>query len=227
VPEKNANKSCLIILTKNMVPGRVKRRLAQSIGPENALMLYRHLMEKICIEVEDLVAKKFVYYSDYIEKEDIWGQSLFEKKLQVIGNLGMRMQRAFQECFNEGYERVVLIGSDIINLNKHIIEDAFRHLNQADIVLGPAFDGGYYLIGLKQNFDYIFHDKPWGTSSVFIRTLRDCIENDLICKLTPELSDLDRISDLKYLDQNDKRKFAKLITQTKNLKDMISEKSSK
>jgi rSAM/selenodomain-associated transferase 1 len=211
-------KSCLIILVKNMVRGRVKRRLAQSIGSENAMLLYQHLMKKICDEVRDFPVYKFVYYSDFLETDELWDQQFFEKKVQVKGNLGVRMQKAFDECFEAGFERVILIGSDIINLNKKTLKEAFDQLQEADVVLGPAFDGGYYLIGMNQKYNFLFQDKPWGTSSVFIRTLRDCIENDLICKLTPELSDLDRISDLKYLEPEDKIKFAYLMRYINSVK---------
>jgi len=204
-------KNLLIVFVKNLVSGHVKSRLALTTGYDNALEIYADLMRKIHAVSVELPCNKQVAYSSEIEKNDIWETEKFNKTIQQGNNLGERMFNAFKNAFKDGYEKIVLIGSDIINLKSDIIFDAFAQMNQSDMVLGPAKDGGYYLIGLKSPLKQLFENKAWSTNKVFIQTLKQSVDLDLSIGLTSELSDLDRIEDFQYLDMEDWKKYSNII----------------
>jgi rSAM/selenodomain-associated transferase 1 len=204
-------KHLLIIFVKNPILGHVKSRLALKIGYANALEIYNELVDKIHKIVRELNCDKQVAYSSSIETNDIWENDRFDKILQQGTDIGTRMYDAFNSAFQKGYENVVLIGSDIIGLQSGIIHQAFKHLEKADVVLGPAKDGGYYLVGMKQPRKKIFENKDWGTSKVFIQTLKTCLDLDVSVQLVTELADLDRIEDFQYLDLDEWKKYIRLI----------------
>lgn len=204
-------KNLLIVFVKNPVAGSVKSRLALAIGYRNALEIYNDLVYKTYNIVKHLPFDKQVSYSASVDKNDIWESDIFSKTQQKGKDIGDRMFYAFNNAFEAGYENVVLIGSDIINLTSGIIFDAFNLLQQSDLVLGPAKDGGYYLIGLKQPVKQLFENKDWGTNKVFIQTLKVSVDFDLTLRLTPELADLDRIEDFQYLEPEDRRKYIDII----------------
>lgn len=204
-------KSLLIVFVKNLVPGNVKSRLALTTGYQNALDIYADLMRKIHDVSIEIPFDKLVAYSSEIEKNDIWESEKFNKTIQLGHDIGERMFNAFKHAFEDGYENIVLIGSDIINLKSNIIFDAFDQMNRFDLVLGPATDGGYYLIGLKSPMKQLFENKSWSTNKVFIQTLKQIVDFDLSVGLTSELSDLDRIEDFQYLDMEDWKKYMNII----------------
>ncbi len=109
---------------------------------------------------------KFVFYSENIYRNDIWDPEIFRKKLQSGNDLGERMENAFSEIFGMGYEQVVIIGSDMFDLSQKDLATAFEALQTNPIVIGPATDGGYYLLGMKELNTKIFKNKNWGTSTV-------------------------------------------------------------
>ncbi len=205
------SKNLLIVFVKNLVAGNVKSRLALSIGYSNALAIYTDLVSKIHDVVVDLPFDKQISYSSSIDKSDIWESEFFNKSLQEGENIGERMFHAFSKAFLAGYENIVLIGSDIININSGIIFESFYQLQKSDIVLGPAVDGGYYLIGLKKPMKQLFENKDWSTNKVFIQTLKNCFEMDLTLSLVTELADLDRIEDFQYLNLEDWEKYMNII----------------
>jgi len=189
------NKNLLIIFTRNPELGKVKSRLARSIGKEKALAVYKDLLIHTREISKDLEVDKRLYYSEEISVSDNWPTSIYEKKLQVGTNLGEKMKYAFKEGFASGYTKVVIIGSDIIDLRQTHIEQAFKVLDDYDTVLGPAQDGGYYLLGMKTLVPSVFENKNWGTESVFYDTLKD-LEKHCISFLEV-LNDIDLISDIK------------------------------
>jgi len=209
--KENHTKDLLIVFVKNLIAGNVKSRLALTIGYSNALEIYSDLVHKIHDTTVDLPFDKQVAYSSSIERNDIWESDIFNKTLQYGKDIGNRMLHAFINAFEAGYENVVLIGSDIINLRSGIIFDAFNRLRQSDLVLGPANDGGYYLIGLKQPVKQLFENKDWSTNKVFIQILKDCFDLDLNLRLVPELVDLDKIEDFQYLEPEDWEKYMNII----------------
>lgn len=209
--KEDHKKNLLIVFVKNLVPGKVKSRLALTTGYNSAVEIYADLMHKIHDMAVDLPCDKQVAYSDSIEINDIWETEIFDKTVQQGTSIGTRMYKAFSNAFEAGYENVILIGSDIINLNSDIIIEAFSKIQQSDLVLGPATDGGYYLIGLKSPVKQLFENKDWSTNKVFIQTLKDCIDLDMNVELVPELPDLDKIKDFQYLNLEDREKYLNII----------------
>ncbi|WP_445957998.1 TIGR04282 family arsenosugar biosynthesis glycosyltransferase [Yeosuana sp.] len=197
------SKKALIIFTKNPELGQCKTRLAQTIGDEAALNIYKYLLEHTAKVSEKSKADKYVFYSESIKKNDVWDADVFRKKLQQGTNLGERMENAFTELFQLGYEQIIIIGSDLLDLKTEEINIAFEQLQYHDIVIGPAKDGGYYLLGMKTMHAKIFKNKHWGTSSVLKETLHD-IQNSHF-KLLEELNDIDTFEDVK--DYPELKKF--------------------
>ena len=161
----------LIIFAKNPVLGRCKTRLAKGIGPENALAVYRILLQHTAQTTRSLKVDKEVFYTDFIDHEDSWDSTIFKKGLQRPGDLGQKMQAAFEAGFKKGYQKIVLIGTDLISLEASDIEKAFKALDSNTVIFGPALDGGYYLIGLSQMKPELFKNIPWSTPEVLTKSL--------------------------------------------------------
>lgn len=190
-----ASKNALIIFTRNPVLGTCKTRLAKTIGDKAALEIYRYLLEHTARITKELAADKYVFYSENIKKDDLWNLDVFRKKLQYGDDLGARMENAFLELFQLGYEKIMIIGSDVLDLSAEHINKAFQMLSNKDVVIGPAKDGGYYLLGMKKLNVNVFKNKAWGTSSVLKNTLND-IKNSSFA-LLEELNDIDIFEDIK------------------------------
>lgn len=186
--------TALIIFVKNAVYGKVKTRLAAALGDTKALDIYRTLVAYTHRITSLLPHDKYVYYSDFVEPDDLWNHT-FLKRQQQGADLGMRMKHAFQQVFNEGYERVVIIGSDCLELSTEIIEQAFAALEKNDAVIGPATDGGYYLLGLTAMHNRLFENISWSTNRVLDQTLAVFRELQLHYILLPQLSDIDEAAD--------------------------------
>ena len=187
------NKNLLIVFVKNIILGKVKTRLAKTIGDVGAFNIYSELVALTEKASSATNADKHIYFSDIII-QSIWKN---DKKFVQKGNdLGMKMQHAFQNGFNEGYENIVLIGSDLPNISKEIIETGFEKLQQNDVVFGPAEDGGYYLIGMSKINTSIFENKPWSQSDLLAVTLQELdVQNQSVGLIEP-LNDIDTFEDL-------------------------------
>ncbi len=188
-------KNLLLIFAKNPVIGKVKTRIAKHLGKKKALDIYNFLLDHLVEITTPVDVVKQVYYSEEIQKNDIWDNSKYAKRSQEGIDLGERMCNAIKNGFNEGFGNIILIGSDIYDLNKDIIENAFQELENHDYVLGPAQDGGYYLIGMKSLNSEVFKNKKWGTSNVLKDTLNDLKGKDL--KILETLNDVDVFDDIK------------------------------
>ncbi|MGB5356009.1 MAG: TIGR04282 family arsenosugar biosynthesis glycosyltransferase [Eudoraea sp.] len=204
--EKKKNE-LLLIFTRNPELGKCKTRLAASIGDEAALEVYLQLLKHTESITRNLSCTKEVYFSEDPERDDLWSEKLFSKKLQQGQDLGERMCNAFKTGFQNAYQKIIIIGSDIYDLDTTTLQEAFEKLENHDYVLGPAKDGGYYLIGMKRLNESLFINKVWGTSSVLKNTLKD-ISNDKVFLLS-ERNDIDVYEDLKgvelfkpYLNKN-------------------------
>ena len=185
----------LIIFIKNPETGKVKTRLAKDIGNENALTIYKHLLahtRKIAIEVK---ANRFLFYAEKISLRDDWPESDFKKFVQQGDDLGLRMLNAFEKAFLNS-QKVIIIGSDCMELTPDIIEKAFLELNNHDFVIGPAKDGGYYLLGMKVTEHRLFQNKKWSTQTIAADTLKDISDLNKTCYILTQLSDIDTIEDL-------------------------------
>ncbi len=207
------NSDLLIVFLKNPVVGEVKTRLAGSIGDFNAFKIYIDLLFHTHMNVKDLSCDKAVFYSDYIDTSDLWENDIFFKSRQFGESLGERMQNAFQFSLISGYENVILIGSDIIKLKEDLLTEAFEKLSDNDIVIGPAVDGGYYLIGMKKMHAGLFKDIRWGGPDVYNQTIYKCDKYELSYGVTRKLADLDTVDDFKYLDPADRFRFMQMIKQ--------------
>lgn len=186
-------KNLLIVFIKNPIPGKVKTRLAEKIGADAALEVYHKLINITKSAVEDTDADVRIYYSSEFE-ENIWtGVPIY---IQNGIDLGERMKNAMDSGFQDGYERICLIGSDLPTITSEIIQSGFNSLNFMDVVLGPAEDGGYYLIGLKKMIPEIFMDKPWSHGDLLEKTLEDLTRQKESYFLLKTLNDIDTYEDL-------------------------------
>ncbi len=193
------SKKALIIFTRNPELGKVKTRLAKTIGDEGALKIYIHLLQHTSTSVVQIKADKFVFYTKSINNNDVWDSTLFRKKLQYGEDLGMKMENAFNELFLLGYKEIVILGSDIFDLQPKHIEDAFHKLENHDVVIGPAKDGGYYLLGMKTLHPQVFKNKKWGTDTVFQNTINDLQSESVF--LLKVLNDIDVYEDIKDIEE--------------------------
>lgn len=186
----------IIVFIKNPKAGKVKTRLAEMIGDQKALKIYQHLLDHT-LRVSSLVdADKLVCYSDFIPASDTWKKAGFEQAVQSGNDLGERMTNAFRSSFIKGYEKIILIGSDCFEIDPEHIEEAFQKLDQAELVIGPAKDGGYYLIGMQNPHPEIFQNITWSQPDVLQKTIEKMEQSKLTFALTPELADIDDFSDL-------------------------------
>lgn len=193
-------KSALIIFIKNPIEGQVKTRLAASIGDEKALLIYKILLEHTCIITSNIPGNKYVYYSNYIQNNDIWDTSKFKKRIQSGNELGAKMRDAISKTFQDGNNKVLIIGSDCLELTKQIIKTAINKLGEYDVVIGPAKDGGYYLLAMNNLYLNFFENIDWSTNKVFEQTNKICQHLNLMTYHLPILSDIDTIEDLKGLE---------------------------
>lgn len=188
------SKKALIIFTRNPELGKVKTRLAKTVGDESALSIYKFLLQHTVEITKDLHVDKFVFYSEEIHKNDAWDSDVFRKRLQSGSDLGERMHNAFIEVFNMGYEMAIVIGCDMFEMERKDLETAFDALQTNSFVIGPAQDGGYYLLGMKESKEKVFQKKEWGTSTVLEQTLKDLEgENHLLLE---ERNDIDYYEDI-------------------------------
>ncbi len=193
--ELAGSKNLLLIFTRNPELGKGKRRLAATVGDETAFEIYKFLLDHTVAITKDLAIQKQVYYSENIGKNDRWNDEIYAKRTQQGADLGIRMAHAFTEAFADGFEKVCIIGSDMYDLDQATLETAFTALNTADYVLGPAEDGGYYLLGMKRFTPSLFTAKKWGEPTVLEATLSD-LENEKV-HLLPERNDVDTYEDIK------------------------------
>lgn len=192
-----SNPRLLIIFVKNQLKGKVKTRLAETVGNEQALRIYKKLTDYTCSVANAVDADRQVWYSDYIAKDDIWEKSrhVYAKKLQQGNDLGERMYAAFCNAFNERYQKVVIIGSDCAELTANLISDSYQRLDDNDLVIGPSEDGGYYLLGMNRLYGRLFEDIPWSTAEVLPQTMQIAEKMDLDVYMLPELNDVDNEED--------------------------------
>lgn len=195
--------SALIIFIKNPVLGKVKTRLAATVGKRKALDIYQQLLFHTHAITRQLSCQKHLFYSHFIPTQpDNWENDRYQKQLQTpTPNLGKRMADAFEQVLKNA-TKVIIIGSDCNQLSTNIIEQAFLQLDTHDVVVGPATDGGYYLLGMKKKHHLFFANKQWSTATVCADTLNDCQKLALSCYLLPTLSDVDTYQDWQNICKN-------------------------
>ncbi|MDZ7721412.1 MAG: TIGR04282 family arsenosugar biosynthesis glycosyltransferase [candidate division KSB1 bacterium] len=196
------NKNGLILFAKAPRPGRVKTRLQPELTMEQALTLYRAMVEDTVERLSDDHAWDMIIgFTPADSGDDMksWLGASFNYISQNGLNLGERMRHALASVLNDGYEHAALVGSDIPLLSKNAVAGAFSGLEQHDAVIGPTNDGGYYLIGMNSDQPQLFKDIAWSTDRVFQQTLRRAQKAHLnIGRLEP-YADIDTWSDVEQL----------------------------
>jgi rSAM/selenodomain-associated transferase 1 len=187
----------LMIFVKNPVLGTAKTRLAASVGDHKALEIYKFLLEhtaKIVQQTNDIDYR--ILYSTKVEQNDMFDNTVFQKTVQRQGELGEKMFTAFEQAFQDGYKHVSIIGSDCYELTPEIVSRSFATLQQSDFTIGPAKDGGYYLLGMNKPEPAVFQNKKWSSDRVFQDTIIDLEVLRYTYTLLPTLSDVDYLEDL-------------------------------
>ncbi len=193
-------KQLLIIFVKNPVLGKVKTRLAADVGDDRALEIYKRLLSKTHQVTKPGAFSKWIFYSDLQDENDIW-QDGYEKNLQKGGDLGERISNAFQSGFDSGYNCICIIGSDCYELEGETLSNAFDNLNSHDFAIGPANDGGYYLLGTNSHHAELFLNKDWSTDKVLEQTIIDIKKAGKTFHLLAELTDIDTLQDLQQFPE--------------------------
>ncbi len=186
----------LIIFYNNPVFGKIKPRLAATIGDENALAIYIRLATNTRLVTDELPFDKVVFYSDHIEPEDNWDNTIYRKNRQHGHDAGKKLQNAFAWGFREGYSSICMIHADCYGITSDIITEAFEFLQESDAVIGPSKDGGYYLLGLNKVYNDLFRDKNWGTYTVLSDTLENFDHLELEYGMLPVLNEVEEEIDL-------------------------------
>ncbi|MBT8234168.1 MAG: glycosyltransferase [Saprospiraceae bacterium] len=188
--------NALIIFIKNPELGRCKTRLAATVGDEKALEVYKNLLAHTRRVTCDIDVSRYLFYDKNINPNDDWKDSLFIKSVQSNGDLGDRMQNAFDTVLNT-HDKVIIIGSDCPELNSSVLDKAFNALEENDLVIGPTHDGGYYLLGMKKASPFLFNEMEWSVDSVFNSTVERIKKENKTYFVLETLSDLDNEDDLK------------------------------
>lgn len=195
--------SCIIVFAKSPIMGHVKTRLAKDMDASLVVLLYRNFVKDIIDKISDMGHQVKIFYdppgSESLMQE--WLGDCHEFFLQTGFDLGQKMANAFEYVFRNGTRQAVLIGTDFPDLPKEIISDAIQILQSEDAVIGPAVDGGYYLIGFSSGtyLPTMFTDIAWGTSVVFQQTMDVFLSSGFVVQQLPEWRDVDVYDDLKDL----------------------------
>ena len=197
----NISKEKLILFTRYPVPGKAKTRLIPELGENGAadlqeIMTGLAVLNARCFSAVSGTDIEMRFEGAGKTKMCRWLGKGIKFRCQGKGDLGQRMNRAFTNAFEEGCERVVIIGCDCPQIDRKCLSAAFNALKNNDIVIGPATDGGYYLIGLTKPVPEIFMNINWGTDSVFQQTITIAEDKRLKTAQLHKLSDIDRPQDL-------------------------------
>lgn len=188
--------AALLLFIKNPIAGKTKTRLAADVGDEMALKMYHVLTDWTREQATGLSGiHRYLWYSNEATTNDAWPAADFDKHVQVGPGLGERMEHALAHAFAAGHDRAVIIGSDCPGITTKYLEEAFSALDNNDIVIGPALDGGYTLLGMRSLQTSLLRDMEWSTESVLPVTLERAATAGLsVHKLMP-LSDVDYLED--------------------------------
>ncbi len=192
----------LLVFIKNPIKGKVKTRLAATIGDQQALLIYQKLLMVTKMLAEESGVCNWVYYSDEIIENDIFSTGDFIKKKQLqTPDLGARMKAAFEDAFAAGAKKTVIIGSDCPELTPTYLHEMFAALDNAGMSICPTEDGGYAALGLCQVFNTLFEGIEWSTQHVFKETIHHFIQaNTNLPYFCTQISlrDIDTYEDYQY-----------------------------
>ncbi|MGB8707449.1 MAG: TIGR04282 family arsenosugar biosynthesis glycosyltransferase [Dehalococcoidia bacterium] len=207
--------NALLVFVRTPHPGKVKTRLARSLGDEKAAEFYRLCTDATIGEIKQLsrVVERYIFFAepvDTYEMRHLDGLG-FNVAVQEGENLGQRLCNAFSRVLENGAQKVVIVASDVPDLSASIMKEAISSLDNSDVVIGPCYDGGYYLIGMKELHEGLFHGIPWGTERVYQQTLDAAKEKGLTVIQLPILIDIDTEADLRQWSEVDGYKKPALL----------------
>jgi uncharacterized protein len=189
-------KKALLVFQKNAILGKVKTRLAESVGEEKAFDIYKKLVSVTYTEVARLKGIDVIpFFSDYPEPLPIPLHNSPSRQIQSGQDLGQRMSNAFAWAFSKGYDRVGIIGTDCPELKHDIIRDGIEQLENFDFCIGPAYDGGYYFLAMRDFHPWIFENIAWSSPTVLDETLALAKGREKSFSLLEILRDIDTEDD--------------------------------
>lgn len=194
------NKQAILVFIKNPVLGRVKTRLAATTGWQFALKTYHKLLDNTKrVVMEYRQADNFLYYDQFVPCYDEWPEEEFSKNLQTGNSLSKKVDNAFSETFNSDYGKVCWIVPDCPSLKVFHLRTAFSQLDNNDVVLGPTFDGGIYLLGMNKHYPELLNNKEWGKGTLYENICKECDEAGLSYSTMEKQQDLDKEEHLDLL----------------------------
>lgn len=197
--QRNSNNfsdnTCVVMMARSPEAEHVKTRIAQEAGVDAAKSIYRELLANTILVVGELPrnVRRIVAWTEFANDYPL--STAWTEWLQPEGTLGERMAWAIGKSFVEGAEKVVLIGADCPTLNQHVLAQAFDALEHVPVVLGPAEDGGYYLVGSNRVVTELFPPLHWGRSDVLQKTLESLDAASVSYRLLEKKYDVDRLQD--------------------------------
>jgi rSAM/selenodomain-associated transferase 1 len=212
------NPECLVFLVKYPEQGCVKTRLAKTLGDEHATGLYTCFILDMLATIEATSAMVCICYTpEHTEHRfRTWLGDQYLYMAQQGDDLGQRMTQAFQDAFQHGFERVLILGSDLPDLPLHCITRAFDQLQTVDSVIGPSGDGGYYALGFQKEtfFPEVFQDMLWSRSSVYAATLKKLEHHHVTFSVLPAWNDIDNLDELQQWYRRNRSTEATRVTHT-------------
>jgi len=172
-------KTVLLIFSKSPILGKVKNRLSKNIGLESSLHIYKKLLKHTASVAQKSRIKTVLFQNELNPELKAIFKNVADYQIQKGKNLGEKMENAFRWAFSLKYKNVILIGSDLWSLDKDTLIEAKKALEHNDLVIGPCYDGGYYLIGMKNFNNKIFKNISWSKKQVFKQTLSKVLENSV------------------------------------------------
>lgn len=220
--KREKQSSALLVFVRTPNPGKVKTRLARSLGDEKAAEFYRLCADATISEICQLPGEieRYVFFAEPIDRYEMKRLAGlgFKVEVQEGDSLGQRLGNAFSRVFENGARKVVIVASDVPDLSARIMTEAVTSLNSTDVVIGPCYDGGYYLIGMKELHRELFDGISWGTEHVFKQTLDAAGEKGLTVLQLPVLVDVDTEADLRRWSRLEGRKKPALLDFIKALR---------
>lgn len=224
-----SNEKCTLLFMKYPKKGQVKTRISRKIGDLITVELYKNFVLDLLSTLDKIETDLWVCFYPKASQKKLakWLGNKYFYIPQKGENLGQRMKNSFLEAFARGYRRVVVIGSDIPDLPGVFIKEAFSYFETSDVVIGPATDGGYYLVGFRYDTFLlkVFEGIHWSTDTVFRETMTILEKSNRKVHILPEWSDVDTIDDLRNLiqrNQDTEFKFSKTICLTEEILKILS-----
>lgn len=196
-------KAALVLMSRAPIPGKTKTRLQSHLKPDECAELHRAFLKDISNKLEN-IKKQYQTLDLFLSYTPEGSENLFDDLigdnfnliLQKGKDLGARMYNSISEAYSKTDEPVIVTGSDLPSLPAEIITEAVAALKEKDLVIGPAVDGGYYLIGMQTPHPFLFASNEWGSDLVLIKTLKLAAEHNLQIHFLPEWYDVDTFNEL-------------------------------